>query len=373
MLSLSRTDTTLWGRWWWTVDRPVLLSVLLLMVMGVILVMAASTSVADQHNWSTFHFVKKHLVFLVPAFVIMIGLSLMSLEEVKKFAFGLFGVGIFALILTLLIGVDIKGARRWIDVGLLSLQPSEFIKPAFAVFGGWLMAQGKEDPNFPGMRYSIVAFGLVVGLLLMQPDLGMTFLVTSVWFVQFFLAGLPLIWILILGILGVTGLVGAYFMFSHVHKRIDQFLNPDTGDRYGELYQITQSMDAFMNGGLFGKGPGEGIVKKNLPDAHADFIFAVAGEEFGFILCALIIIVFAFITLRSLHRVLSENNLFVLLAASGLIVQFGLQAFMNMASILNMMPTKGVTLPFISYGGSSLLALALGMGMLLALTRRRVE
>jgi len=188
-----------------------------------------------------------------------------------------------------------------------------------------------------------------------------------VWFTQFFLAGLPLIWVGVAGIGGVLGLTSAYLLLPHVASRIDRFVNPASGDSY----QVDRSMDAFMNGGWWGRGPGEGTVKLTLPDAHADFVFAVAGEELGLVICLVIVALFAFVVLRGFTRLLQEANLYIVLAATGLLVQFGLQAIINMASALHLMPTKGMTLPFISYGGSSLLALGIGMGMALALTRRR--
>jgi cell division protein FtsW len=213
----------------------------------------------------------------------------------------------------------------------------------------------------------MVLYGAVVVLLLKQPDLGQTFVVSCVWFGQFFLAGLPMIAVGILGILGISGLIGAYFIFPHVSSRIDRFLDPAAGDNY----QVSRSLEAFMNGGMFGTGPGQGTVKMSLPDAHADFVFAVAGEELGLIWCLILVGLFAFIVMRGFSRVVRDDNLFVLLAGSGLLIQFGLQAAINMGSALHLMPTKGMTLPFISYGGSSLLALGLGMGMVLALTRKR--
>jgi cell division protein FtsW len=203
----------------------------------------------------------------------------------------------------------------------------------------------------------------------MQPDLGMAFVVSAVWFTQFCMAGLSLAWAGLFALLGMVALIGAYLSFPHVASRVDRFLDPASGDSY----QIDRALEAFMNGGLFGRGPGEGTVKQYIPDAHADFVFAVAGEEFGLIACLAILGLFAFVVLRGLTRLLQERNLFVLLAASGLLVQFGLQALINLASTVRLMPTKGMTLPFLSYGGSSLLALAIGMGMLLALTRHRAD
>ncbi|MBP9691893.1 MAG: putative lipid II flippase FtsW [Alphaproteobacteria bacterium] len=372
MLSLARTNTSLVGQWWWTVDRWTLAALLLLILLGVLLIMAASPAVADQHHWSSFHFVKKHIVFLIPTFGILLGVSLLSLQQIKYFALGLFGISMMALLLTSFIGVEIKGACRWLDVGGISIQPSEFVKPAFAVVCAWVFSKQKDETFFPGNWIAIGLYLIVVAFLLLQPDLGMTALITVMWFSQFFLAGLPLFWIISATGCGVGGLVTAYFLFPHVSRRVDQFLNPEISNKFGDRYQVTQSLEAFMNGGFIGQGPGEGTVKKHLPDAHADFIFAVAAEEFGMILCLLLVFIFSFIVLRSFFRLFNENNLFVVLAVTGLIVQFGLQAIINMASTLNLMPTKGMTLPFISYGGSSMLALAIGMGMVLGLTRRRI-
>jgi cell division protein FtsW len=237
------------------------------------------------------------------------------------------------------------------------------------VASAWLFSLDREETGIPGARIAVALWVAVVSLLLMQPDVGQAVLVTAIWGTQLFLAGLPLAWIAVVAVVGAGGLVAAYFALPHVTARIDSFLDPAAGDRY----QVNRSLEAFVNGGLLGRGPGEGTVKAQLPDAHSDFIFAVAGEEMGLIACLIILGLFAFVVLRGFARLMQENSLFVLLAASGLLIQFGLQAFINMASTLHLMPTKGMTLPFISYGGSSLMALALGMGMLLALTRRRVS
>ncbi len=250
-------------------------------------------------------------------------------------------------------GVEIKGARRWIELPGLSLQPSEFIKPTFAVVAAWLFAQYRLNPGFPGHWIAMALYVLVVGLLIQQPDLGMAAVVSAVWFAQFFLAGLRLYWVAAGLFAGAGGLVGAYLTLPHVASRIDRFLDPASGDSY----QVDRSMEAFSNGGVWGRGPGEGTVKEYLPDAHADFVFAVAGEELGLVVCLVIVAVFAFIVLRGFSRLMQEGNLFVVLAATGLLVAVRLQAIINMASALHLMPTKGMTLPFISYGGSSMLAL----------------
>jgi cell division protein FtsW len=279
-----------------------------------------------------------------------------------------FAISLVLLALTFVIGVEIKGARRWINFPGLSLQPSEFVKPTFAVVAAWLFAEQKLRPRFPGNLICLALFFLVVAMLIKQPDIGMAAVVAAVWFAQFFMAGMRLYWVAGGALAGLGGVVGAYLYLPHVRVRVDHFLDPSTGDSY----QVNRSIEAFVSGGLWGRGPGEGQVKDVLPDAHADFVFAVAGEEFGLIVCLVLVGLFAFIVLRGFSRLLQEGSLFVLLAATGLLIQFGLQAAINMASSLHLIPTKGMTLPFLSYGGSSLLALGLGMGMMLALTRRRL-
>ncbi len=344
-----------------------IVAILALIGFGSLMVMAASPAVAVHIGTDSLHFVKRYFAVLPLTLALMFAVSLMSPRAIRLLALAGLAIGIVALVYTLTNGIEIKGARRWIDLPGESLQPSEFVKPCFAVVAAWLFAQAKQRPNFPGNWISIALYVAIVGLLIKQPDLGMTAVVSVVWFTQFFLAGLSLFWVVALLAAGLVGLAGTYVLLPHVAVRIDEFLNPANGGNY----QVDRSIDAFMNGGLWGRGPGEGTVKLSLPDAHADFVFAVAGEELGMIVCLVIIAIFAFIVLRGFSRLLQENNLYIVLAATGLLVQFGLQAIINMASTLHLMPTKGMTLPFISYGGSSLLALGLGMGMILALTRRR--
>lgn len=367
MIALARNDNSVIGRWWWTVDRWTLAAVIAVVAFGVMLTMAASPPVAERIGVDSFHFARRQLVFLPLALILTLAISLMSPQQVRRFATIGFLVSLAMLALTLLVGTEIKGSRRWIGLGLMSIQPSEFVKPFFAVVTAWLFTRKKMERRFPGNILAIVLYGMVIACLIMQPDLGMAIVVTAVWFAQFFLAGLPLFLVVAGVICGAAGLLGAYFTFAHVQSRIDRFLNPDAGDSF----QISVALEAFLNGGLFGRGPGEGTVKASLPDAHTDFIMAVAGEEFGLVVCLIIVGLFAFIVLRGMTRLLNETSLFLMLAASGLLIQFGLQAVINMASTLKLMPTKGMTLPFISYGGSSALAMAISVGMLLALTRRR--
>ncbi|MFN4089985.1 MAG: FtsW/RodA/SpoVE family cell cycle protein [Alphaproteobacteria bacterium] len=369
MTLVARTDTSVIGRWWWTVDRWSLAALAALMAVGAWLVVTASPPVAERLGLGPFHFAQRHLVMLPAAGAIMLGASLLSPRGVLRVGALLFAVSLLLLGATLLIGVETKGAQRWINFAGFSLQPSEFVKPAFAIVAAWLFAESKRDRAIPGQWISFALFLLVVGLIMAQPDLGMTMVITAVWLAQFFLAGLSMWLVIALGVLGLGGLLAAYLMFPHVTSRIDRFLDPASGDSY----QIDRSLSAFVNGGFLGRGPGVGRVKENIPDAHADFVFAVAGEEMGAIACLIIVGLFAFLVLRCFARLLAEQNLFVFLAVAGLVTNFGLQAVVNIASSLHLIPTKGMTLPFISYGGSSLLALALTMGMALALTRRRVE
>ena len=368
MTVFTRTDTSVLGHWWWTVDRWTLAALIVLMGIGAVLMLAASPAAAERIGLPSFQLAHRQLILLPPALAVLVGVSLLEPRWIRRLAVAGLAGALALCALTLLSGAEIKGATRWISLGGLSLQPSEFVKPCFAVTAAWLFAQERCQIGFPGRWLAAGLWFAVVALLLLQPDVGQAFVVTAVWGVQFFLAGLPMVWVGVLMVLGVLGLAGAYMALPHVTARIDSFLDPQAGDRY----QIDRSIEAFMRGGLFGRGPGEGTVKAQLPDSHSDFIFAVAGEEFGLIVCLIILLLFAFVVLRGFSRAFQDRSLFALLATSGLLAQFGLQALINMASSLHLMPTKGMTLPFISYGGSSLLALALGMGMVLALTRRRL-
>ncbi len=368
MSALARTDTSVVGRWWWTVDRWSLAGIATLVVVGAILTLAASPAVADRIGLDSFYFVKRHFALLPPALLVMFGISMLSPLGVRRLGAIGFVISLVLLAATLFGGDEIKGARRWLYLGAWSLQPSEFVKPTFAVVAAWMFAQAKVDPGFPGNWLSAGLLALVCGAMLLQPDFGMVVMVAAAWSAQFFIAGLPMVWVGLLTGLALGGGVAAYALLPHVARRIDLFLNPASGD----TYQVDRAIEAFANGGLLGRGPGEGVIKTVIPDAHTDFIFAVAGEEFGLMVCLLIVALFAFVVIRGLARMLQENDYFILLATSGLLVQFGLQAVINMGVNLRLMPTKGLTLPFVSYGGSSLLALAIALGMVLALTRRRV-
>ncbi|MEL0144865.1 MAG: putative peptidoglycan glycosyltransferase FtsW [Alphaproteobacteria bacterium] len=368
MTPFTRADTSILGRWWWTVDRWSLIAIAALMAFGALLAAASSPAVAERIGLDPLYFIKRHFMLLPVAIALIVGVSALTPTQVRRTAVIAFLVCIVLLATTLVLGVEIKGARRWLPIAGFSLQTTELVKPTFAVVTAWLFSEAAHDPKFPGRIICTGLFALVLGLVIAQPDLGQAIVISCVWMAQFFLAGLPMWLVAGMLVLGVSGIVGSYFTLPHVTSRIDRFLDPKSGD----TYQIERSIEAFSSGGLFGRGPGEGQVKTVLPDAHADFVFAVAGEELGLILTLMIVALFAFIVLRGMARAMSEHNLFILLAVSGLLVQFGLQALINMSSSLQLIPTKGMTLPFISYGGSSLLGIAFGLGMTLALTRRRI-
>ena len=363
----NRADNSALGRWFWTVDRWTVLAIGTLICFGYVMMLAASPAVAERIGQSRDIFILKQVVFLATAGGLTLAVSMLDLRGVRRLALAGCAIALLMTMATMVIGVEIKGARRWIALPGMSLQPSEFLKPCFAVTAAWLISEQRRLPGFPGWIIAVFLFLLIGTLLKLQPDIGMLGVIVMVFFVQVFVAGVNLFIVGGLAGLGVGVAALAYFLFNHVRERVDRFLAPGGNDHY----QVLRAKQAFGSGGLSGRGPGEGRVKDVLPDAHADFIFAVTGEEFGFIVCAVIVGLFAFIVLRGLLRLMKEPDLFVILAATGLVAGFGLQAFINMGSTMALIPTKGMTLPFISYGGSSALAVALGMGMLLALTRRR--
>jgi len=361
----SRADKSLLGKWWWTVDRWLLTAITALMIIGIWLSMSASPMVAERIGFSTFYFTYRHFLLVVPAFCLMVGVSLFPLKTLRRLCLALFAIELILLILTPFIGHEVKGGKRWMNIFGFSLQVSEFVKPTFAIITAWLLSTPAISKAISGYKLSLALLLIIVGLIMLQPDFGMAFVITLVFFVQLFLAGLPMVFITLGSIFILFSGTLAYFIFPHVASRIDRFLDPEAGDRY----QINHSLDSFIRGGLGGVGPGEGTIKRVLPDVHADFIFAVAGEEFGIVMCLLIVGIFAFIIVRGLYHAYHRTTLFPMLALAGLVSQFGIQAFINIASTLHLIPTKGMTLPFISYGGSSLLAIAFNMGMVLGLTR----
>ncbi len=366
---VSRASKSAFAAWWHTVDRLMIAALIVLAISGLVMSFAASPPVAGRIGLESFHFVKRHIYFLVIAWVLLIGISFLKSRQVRRFALFLALGSAGLMILTLAIGEDIKGARRWLRIAGFSLQASEFMKPAFVVLSAWALSESRRRPDMPGYLIALGLFAAFAGLLLMQPDLGQTFLMTMVWGALLFLTGVSWLWVGLLAAALIAGLVGAYIMFPHVGSRFDRFFDPSSGD----TFQVDRAKDSFLNGGWLGTGPGEGTVKWRLPDSHTDFTFAVVGEEFGIVFCLVLLGLVAFVVLRSLWLGLSQESLFSRLAISGLSVMFGLQAVINIAVNLELLPAKGMTLPFVSYGGSSLLSSAIGMGLVLALARKKPD
>lgn len=366
-MQFDRTNLSLVGRWWWTVDRPTWFALLILMCVGAVMVTAASPPVAERLGYDAFYFVTRQHVFLAMSLGVMFAVSLLSIPQIRQLAVAVFLISLLFLVLLPFIGFENKGAVRWVRIAGISLQPSEFLKPAFAVVMAWIFAEKYQSRTFPAFRIALAVYAAVVVLLIMQPDFGMTVALTCMFGIQFFLAGMPFKWVAVMMVLGLVGIVAAYFFLPHVTERIDRFLDPSSGDNY----QVEKSLEAFKNGGLLGRGPGEGEIKHIIPDSHTDFVFSVVGEEYGLLVSLLVIGMFAFVVLRGMWRLMQEQDVFVLIACAGLLAQFGIQAIINMGVAVNLLPAKGMTLPFLSYGGSSLISMALAMGMLLALTRKR--
>jgi len=364
---ISREQRTPLSEWWWTVDRLLLAAIMTLMLGGIILSLAASPPVAARIGLDPFHFFNRHVLFLVPSVIVMIATSFLSPKHIRRTALIVFVVSVVLIVATLLLGPEVKGAKRWITIVSINIQASESAKPAFVVLVAWLFAESARRPEMPATSMALALLILLVTLLVLEPDFGQTMLVAMVWGTLFFIAGMRMIWVF--GLMGVSaaGLFGAYMLVPHVAGRIKRFMDPSSGD----TFQVDLAMESFTQGGWLGQGPGEGTVKRILPDSHTDFVFAVAAEEFGIILCLVLLALFAFIVIRALTRAYSSEDLFTRFAASGLAIMFGIQASINMAVNLHLMPAKGMTLPFISYGGSSMVSLAYGIGMLLALTRQR--
>lgn len=367
---VSRAERNPIADWWFTVDKLLLIAFLALIFGGVVLSLAASPAVAERIGISdSYYFVKRQAMFAIPGIITLIGVSFLSPKQIRRAALVGFIVCVALLIATLVIGPEVKGSRRWINILGTSVQPSEFMKPMFAILVGFLLSEGQKRPELPGRIFSMLLLGIVAALFIAQPDFGQTMLIGLTWAGLFFISGMNWLWIVAFAGAGAGGIVSAYTLVPHVRSRIERFMNPEAGD----TFQVQTAQEAFINGGWWGQGPGEGTFKRILPDSHTDFVFAVLGEEFGLVLCMFLVLVFAFVVLRGLSHSQRENDGYVRLATAGLIMQFGLQSCINMAVNLHLMPAKGMTLPFISYGGSSLVAVALSMGMLLALTRKRPD
>src|SRR5438270_1004577 len=363
----AREERNPLSAWWWRVDKPLLGAILVLMLPGIILSLAASPPVATRIGLDPFHFFNRHVLFLLPSFIVLVGVSFLSPRQIRRAALVVFAISVMLIVATLAFGPEVKGSRRWITLLGVNIQASESAKPAFVILAAWLFAESARRPEMPATSMALVVLMMLVSLLVMEPDFGQTMLILMVWGALFFIAGMRIVWVFGLAGAAAAGLFSAYLLVPHVAGRIKRFMDPASGD----TFQVDTAMEAFANGGWFGLGPGEGIAKRSLPDSHTDFVFAVGAEEFGIILCLALLSLFAFIVIRTLARAYATEDLFARFAASGLAILFGVQAAINMSVNLHLIPAKGMTLPFISYGGSSIISLAYGVGMMLALTRQR--
>ncbi len=363
----SRARRSTFNDWWWTVDRLTLAALVALMLGGIVLCLAASPPVAARIGLDPFHFVDRQVLFLIPAAAVLFGTSFLSPREVRQVSLVVFFVSLVLVAATPHFGAEIKGARRWLVILGVNVQPSEFLKPAFVILIAWLFGESARRPEMPANLLALVLLLIVVSLLVIQPDFGQTMLIALVWGALLYMAGMRFVWIVGLAGTAGLGLLTAFYTVPHVAQRIHGFLDPSSASSFN----VDIATESFIRGGWFGRGPGEGTIKRILPEGHTDFVFAVAAEEFGVVLCLILVALFAFIVIRALTKAMRNEDPFTRFAASGLAILFGLQSTINMAVNLHLMPAKGMTLPFISYGGSSLISLAYGMGMLVALTRER--
>jgi cell division protein FtsW len=368
-MRLSRADRSVLATWWFTVDRRLVATLLSLLAIGVVLSLAASPAIALKKGLPAYFFVHRQLVFASLGIGVMLAVSMLDARMIRRLAAVVFVASIAAMLAIMVTGDEIKGARRWIRFAGVSLQPSEFAKPAFVILTAWAFAEIERRRDMPGLPVAVGLYLTLAGLLMLQPDVGQTLLISVVWGALFVVSGQSLVWAAAFAAFALSGLVAAYLSLGYVHARVTKFFSPTPGDRS----QTDRASQSFIEGGFFGRGPAEGTIKTVLPDAHTDFIFAVVGEEYGAVACLGLVALFAYVVLRAFVRVMDEPDSFTRLAVIGLSVLFGLQALINMAVNVGLMPPKGMTLPFISAGGSSTLATALGMGLVLALTRRRPD
>ncbi|AHB49627.1 cell division protein FtsW [Hyphomicrobium nitrativorans NL23] len=368
-MKFSRADRSRLAEWWFTVDHALIFAILLLAGAGVVLSLAASPAVALKKGFAAYHFVERHVVFSAAGVVIMLAVSLFGPSGIRRLSLVVLAGALIGLVAVYFAGDEINGARRWLSIQGHSLQPSEFAKPAFVVVSAWLLAEARRRPDMPALPIAIALLGAMVGLLVVQPDIGQTFLITLVWIAMLFVSGLAATGAVILAAIGGAGLFAAYIYFPHVASRIDRFFSPQTGD----FSQGDRAIRSFVEGGFLGRGPGEGTIKTALPDAHTDYIFAVVAEEYGALACFAVLALFTFIVVRALRHAETEPEAATRLGIVGLALMFGFQALINMGVNVGLLPAKGMTLPFLSAGGSSILAISLTLGMLLALTRRRPD
>ncbi len=366
--AFARTDRTTVGLWWWTTDRLLLGATAVLIGLGVMLSFGSSPAAAARTGMhDPFHYAVRQCAFGAIAATVLVGVSMLSPRGIRRVAFAGYLLAIAVMLALPVFGHSAKGAARWVQLGGFSLQPSEFMKPCLIVLASWMFSEAQKGEGVPGVSIAFGLYGLAAVLLLIQPDVGQTVLITVAFGATFFMAGVPLKWIGILGSLAVGGFIAIYLTFGHVAARFHKFLSPDKAD----THQVDKAAEAIAHGGLLGVGPGEGIMKRHVPDLHTDFIYSVAAEEYGLVFSLALLSLFAILVIRGLWRAMKLSDGFEQVAAAGLFVLMGQQCLINVAVNLNLIPTKGMTLPFISYGGSSMIAMGLTLGMALALTRRR--
>lgn len=353
-------------KWWIDIDKVNFLIIISIMVFGLMMTASSSPAIAKRIDVDKFYFLKKQMIFFILALILVVTISFLNQDNIKLFA--LFGISasLFLLVVVLFFGIEAKGAKRWMSVAGFTLQPSEFAKTFFVIFNAYILQRFAAQRFLYKYGVSMILLLSLLVLLLLQPDFGMSITLVVLWASQLFIYGLPMIIVIILAILGVFGAISAYLVFPHVEDRINKFLDTD-----GKNYQVERSIDAFNNGSFFGVGPNNGVVKNFIPDAHTDFIFAVIGEEYGVLTCMLVVLVFAYLITRIIKYCLDEENMFVYLSLFGLMIQFSMQMIVNVGASLHLLPAKGMTLPFISYGGSSMISMGICFGLILAFTKRK--
>lgn len=362
----NRDSLSFTNRWWLNIDKINFMILIGILVFGLMMIASASPAIAQKIDVEKFFFVKKQLIFAGVAIFILIAISFLDQEHIKLLAIVGLVSAVIMLVMVLFFGTEVKGSRRWFAIFGFTMQPSEFVKTFFVIFHAYILQKFSGDNFFKKYGISTTLYLMIAMLLILQPDFGMTITLTVLWATQLFIFGLPMILIGIFSIFAIIGAIGAYIAFPHVEDRINRFLDADKKN-----YQVERSLDAFVNGGFLGVGQGNGMVKKFIPDAHTDFIFAVISEEYGILTCILLIMVFAYLVTRIVKRALDEENTFVYLSLFGLTIQFVMQTIINIGVNLKLLPTKGMTLPFISYGGSSMISMAICFGLILSFTKRK--
>ena len=355
-------------RWWLTVDKTSIFLILILMFLGLLMCMASSTELAVENGKGSFFYVGKQAIFCVVGFVILIVLSMSSIKFIRRISIILFFFYLSLLVVIPIFGTDFgKGAYRWLSLGFISFQPSELIKPFYVIFASWLFVSSIEKAGLPGISISAVVSLILIGLLVLQPDFGQASLIIATWSIIYFASGAPVLLLIIVAALAAAFGFYIFKSYNYVAERITNFMNSEIDP----LSQLGRARSAIQEGGYLGVGLGEGKVKVHLPDAHTDFIIAVAAEEYGLILCFLIIGLIGFLVIRAIFLLSKEESFFIRLSGTGIAGLIGMQALINLAVTVRLIPAKGMTLPFISYGGSSLISVSILCGILLCLTKRR--